>query len=271
MHFNLIDTHSHINMMIKKEFDVALPHNFSILADPVIQEAAACNVNTLINVGTSLIESINCVTLAKHYKNCFATLGIHPNDITHNWQHDIAEFKKLLDNKKENKIVGIGEIGLDYHYENYNKELQYQVLKVQIELALSYNLPIIIHTRDAGLEVLQVLEQYKGPDLRGIIHCFSEDQQFADYALSLGFLLGIGGPITYPKNQALRDIFTNVPLEKIVLETDAPFLPPQAIRGKQNSPAHIATVAHYLATLRGINVETVANITTQTTQALFNI
>lgn len=95
MHFNLIDTHSHINMMIKKEFDVALPQNFSLLADQIIEEAAACNVNTLINVGTSLIESINCVTLAKHYQNCFATLGIHPNDITNNWQHDIAEFKNF--------------------------------------------------------------------------------------------------------------------------------------------------------------------------------
>ncbi len=266
---HLIDTHCHINIMIKKEFDVELPENFIELTNPIIEEAISYKVKTLINVGTSLTESINCVKIAKEYKNCFATLGIHPNDITDSWQQDIAEFKKLLDYKKENKIVGIGEIGLDYHYENYNKDLQYQVLKVQIELALSYNLPIIIHTRDASFEVLDVLSEYKGPDLRGIIHCFSEDQKFADYAISLGFVLGIGGPLTYPKNKDLRNIFTNIPLEKIVLETDAPFLPPQAIRGKQNSPAQITTVAHYLAQLRDVSIETIANTTTQTASALF--
>ncbi len=170
---HLIDTHCHLNIMIKKEFDALLPENFIALTDQIIKEAAMCNVKTLINVGTSLTESINCVLLAQHYKNCFATLGIHPNDITDSWKQDIIEFKKLLNNKETNKIVAIGEIGLDYHYENYNKNLQYEVLKVQIELALHYNLPIIIHTRDANLEVLKILETYKGPDLQGIIHCFS--------------------------------------------------------------------------------------------------
>ena len=149
--------------------------------------------------------------------------------------------------------------------------MQYDGLKAQIELSLEYNLPIIIHTRDARSEVLEVLKQYKNESMRGIIHCFSEDQRFADDAISLGFVLGIGGPLTYPKNNRVRSIFSTVPLDKIVLETDSPFLPPQIIRGKKNSPAHIATVAHYLAEVRNISVEEVSEVTEETVKDLFNL
>jgi len=266
-----VDTHCHLNIMIKKEFDTALPDNFKELCAPIITLAQECGVSTLINVGTSLIESKNCLGIAQTFNNCFATLGIHPNDVKENWQVDIKEFESMLSKNTARKIVGIGEIGLDYHYADFNKTLQLKALHEQIELAINYDLAIVIHTRDAGQDVLAVLEEYKHKNIRGIIHCFSEDQAFAHRALDLGFLLGIGGPLTYPKNELLRTIFSSVPLESIVLETDAPYLPPQIIRGKQNSPAHIPTVGHFLAQLRKINVEEIAQVTTATALKLFGI
>lgn len=266
----LIDTHCHINIMIKKDFDVPLPKNFKSLTQPIIQAAYNAGITKIINVGTSLQESLNCIALAQSFPHLFATIGIHPNDANQNWQNDLEKFKTLLADPT-NKIVGIGEIGLDYHYPHYDKEFQSTVFRTQIQLALDHDLPIVIHTRDAGQGVLDILEEYRCPELRGIIHCFSEDLAFAQRALKLNFVLGIGGPLTYPKNNELRNVFTTVPLEKIVLETDAPFLPPQKFRGKKNEPAHIKIIAEYLAELRNSTFEEVAQITTHTAQQLFTI
>lgn len=266
----LFDTHCHLNMIIKKEFDIPLSNNFTELARKIINDAKKVDVIRLINVGTSLPESLNCITLARTFESCFATIGTHPNDLKSNWQDDIKKYKDLLTDKK-NKIVGIGEIGLDYHYQNYDKQKQYKAFEQQIQLALDHNLPIVIHTRDAKQEVLDILEQFKQNNLRGIIHCFSEDLAFASRALALGFVLGIGGPLTYPKNETLRSIFKTVPLESIVLETDAPFLPPQNIRGQKNSPVSVRTVAYALAELRDVPYQKIAKTTTETARKLFNI
>jgi TatD DNase family protein len=268
---NLVDTHAHINIMIADGFDKPLPHNFKELSEPIIKEAAAHEVTTLINVGTSLQESINSIQLAKTFDNCFATVGIHPTDVKETWQADLSVLEKLAQDKN-NKVVGVGEIGLDYYRPGFNKILQSVALRAQIEMALRNDLAIVIHTRTAGQEVLTVLEEYKNhKNLRGIIHCFSEDMAFAQRALEIGFVLGIGGPLTYPKNETLREVFKTVPLKKIVLETDAPFLPPQIIRGKKNSPAQIKTIATFLAELRGCSIEEVAEITTNNALMVFRI
>ena len=265
------DTHCHINIMIKKEFDVPMPQNFKELAQPIITQAQQAGISHIINVGTSVPESKNCIDLAQAFDRCYATIGTHPNDLKSDWKKDIAAYKKWLTAKETYKIVGIGEIGLDYHYPNYNKQMQYDGFRAQIELALEHDLPIVIHTRDAGGEVLEVLSEYKNDGVRGVIHCFSEDQDFANYALELNFILGIGGTLTYPKNNALREIFTLVPLNKIVLETDAPFLPPQQIRGQQNNPAQIATIAEFLAELRNTSKEKIAQTTQATVKNVFKI
>ena len=265
----LIDTHCHMNIMAKKEFDVPLHNNFKQDVETIIQEAQNVDVTQFVNVGTSAIESKNCIAIARAFKNCYATIGTHPNDLQSNWKEDIAHYKEWLQNS-DNKIVGIGEIGLDYHYPHFDKQRQYKGFEAQITLALEHNLPIVIHTRDAQQEVLTVLEHYKCPELRGVIHCFSEDMAFAQRALALNFFLGIGGPLTYPKNNELRHVFSSVPLESIVLETDAPFLPPQVIRGKKNSPASIQTIALYLAELRNCTYETIAEQTTKNACQLFS-
>lgn len=267
----LIDTHSHINMMVKKEFDIPLTEMQARSAQTIIEQAACAGVTRFVNVGTSLVESNNCVLLARMFKDVYATIGTHPNDLKKEWRDDIGQYKKLLQEKERHKIVGIGEIGLDYHYPGFNKQLQYDGFKAQIELALEYNLPLVIHTRDAGDEILRVLQEYKQNGVRGTIHCFSEGLDFAREAIALGFVLGIGGTLTYPKNETLRQVCREVDLKSIILETDAPFLPPQSMRGQQNSPAAIAVIAQYLADLKEVSLQEVAQTTSATAAGLFTI
>lgn len=266
----LIDTHCHLNLLTQKEFDAPLPVNFKETLVPIITQAAECDVHTIINVGTNVVESDNCIKIAQAFEHCFASVGIHPTDTNAMQKDDSEKIKEFALNKVANKIVGIGEVGLDY-YHPHDKKLQRDIFEFHIKLALEYNLPLIIHTRNAEDGVLTILEHFQGPDLTGVIHCFSEDVKFAQKALDLKFKLGIGGTLTYPKNEQLRDIFSSVDLEHIVLETDAPFLPPQSIRGKQNTPAQINTIAHFLADLRKVSYETIAQETTKNAQKLFKI
>jgi TatD DNase family protein len=261
--------------MVKENFDRPLTSEELDKAVSIAQEAYQANVTTIINVGTSLVESINSVQIAKKILQCYAAVGIHPNDCTSSWHEDLKTIKnkwfKNQDFKEIYKIVAIGECGLDKHYPNYNIHRQRDAFKAQIELALEYDLALIVHTRDAGDEVLSIIDEYVKNNLRGIIHCFSEDMNFAKTAIEFGFLLGIGGTITYPKNISLREIVKNISLKDFVLETDAPFLPPQAIRGKQNSPKEIVTIAHYIAELQGEDFATIAQHTTDNAKKVFRL
>ncbi len=265
----LIDTHCHLNLLVDYSFDKPLTQDDLNNAQIFLDEAAAYGVTRLLNVGTSLIESINCIELAKQYKQIYACIGIHPNDLSDIWQDDLAQLTTFLDKKEELKITAIGECGLDKHYPDYNLPRQQEAFKKQIELSLAYDLPLVIHTRDAGPETLEILKDYKG--LRGTIHCFSEDLQFAQEAISYGFVLGIGGTITYKKNNHLREVVQTVGLDHIILETDAPFLPPQIIRGKKNHPKYIKTIADYIANLLEVSFEEVAKKTSDKARTLFNM
>jgi TatD DNase family protein len=265
-----VDTHCHINMMVKNSFDTPLQKSDLSKAEIIIMEAQQSRVSLIINVGTRKIENQNCILLAQTFDPVFATVGIHPND-SDTWQEDLELIKKWLKNKKENKIVGIGECGIDMHYPDYDLNRQRDAFKAQIELALEHNLALVVHSRDAYDETLRILEEYKNNLTHATMHCFSYDQPFANTVTAWGFMLGIGGPITYPKNNELRSVVTNSDLKNIVLETDAPFLPPQEIRGKQNHPKEIATIAQFIATLRGESFETIAQQTTENALRLFNL
>ncbi len=265
----LIDTHCHINMMVKRPFDILLTPQEIALAETIVQEAHQRTVNYIINVGTSVIESENCVTLARNYDAIFAVIGIHPNDLTDNWQKELKTLELMLVDKEKNKIVGIGECGMDFHYPDYNKQRQQDAFRAQIDIALEHNLGLVVHTRDAAQETLYVLEEYKGQIKRGIIHCFSENKDFADTVMDWGFCIGIGGIITYPKNNYLRDIVKTMDLKHLVLETDAPFLPVQEMRGKQNHPRYINEIAHYIANLRNEPLENISVITTHNAKKIF--
>lgn len=267
--FPLIDTHCHISMMVKETFDTPLTTEQLEASHAIVQEAQSYGLTHIINVGTSLVESLNGITLARLHALCYAAIGIHPNDCTPAWKNDIAELQKLLKHKEESKIVAIGECGLDFHYPDYNKQRQYDAFHAQIELALTHELPVIVHTRNAPDETLKILSEYRHNNLRGVIHCFSENHAFAQEAINLNFLLGIGGVITYPKNNELRAVVEQVKLTDIILETDAPFLSPQAVRGTKNYPHNVAYVADFVAQLKHVSREEVAHVTTKQAETLF--
>lgn len=272
----LIDTHCHMNIMTRN-FENSLSfqdfnHQEIEAMKKIIDDAQNNNVTKIINVGTNYHESFACIEIAKLFNNCFATLGIHPNDATDTWQDDMTNFKGLLLKKEKNKIVGIGECGIDKHYPNYNLKQQQDVFHAQIQLAIENDLALVIHSRDADQETYDVLAQYKGEkNFRGTIHCFSSNEIYAEKYLDLGFVLGFGGTLTYPKNETLRNIAKMISLEKIILETDAPFLPPQIVRGTKNNPANIKLIAQYLAEIRQESLDHVMQTTAQTTKKLFGI
>jgi TatD DNase family protein len=253
--------------MIKKEFDLPLDQQEINSSTTIVEQAARKDVKIILNVGTSLIESKNAIAVAQKNKHVFAAIGIHPNDCTDQWDNDVKALSKLI-KIKENKIVAIGECGLDFHYPNYIVQRQKDAFKAQIELALEHSLPLVVHTRQAPQETLRVLEEYVGHS-RGTIHCFSENKEFAQQVIDWGYVIGIGGIITYPKNNELREIVTTVPLSSLVLETDAPFLPLQFMRGKENHPQYIFDIAEYIAKLRNESYETIAQQTTQNALRMF--
>ena len=266
----LVDTHCHINMMVKSTFDTPLEESTLPQAQQIIAEAHKENVKIIINVGTRSIENENCILLARRFDSVFATVGIHPND-SETWQYDFTLLKKWVSEKEKNKIVGIGECGIDMHYPDYNLARQQDAFRAQIELALKYDLALVVHSRDAYDETLKILEEYKNNLSRAVMHCFSYDQAFAQTVIQWNFMLGIGGTITYPKNNELKEVVKNSSLSNIVLETDAPFLPPQNIRGKKNHPKEIATIAEYIAELRKENVKNIAQQTTHNALMLFGL
>lgn len=271
----LIDTHCHLNIMVR---DYKTKKNYVPFSETekkacleIIQDAEKNTVSKIINVGTDLIESKTCIEIAQFSPNVYATIGLHPTDAQKDsWQNVIKEFKKLIAEHPE-EIVGIGECGID-RYHHYEAQLQADVFKAQIELALEHNLALVVHSRDAAEETLEVLDQYKNEtNLRGTMHCYSYAPSYAQDVLKMNFVLGLGGTITYKKNEHLREVAQQTPLDRIVLETDAPFLAPQEHRGKPNKPAYIKNIAEYLAELTNTSFETVATQTTENALKLFNI
>jgi len=276
----LVDTHCHLNTIVKKEFDIPLkPGDFDKAAE-IINEASADSVTILLNVGTSLEESLNSYALAQRFIDVYAAVGIHPTDLKDDWKKELNQITNLItciperDSDgaskagKQNKIVAIGECGIDlYHTQNLAE--QEEAFKRQIDLALEHDLGLVVHSRNAPDETLNVLSQVKNSNLRGVIHCFSYDLTLAKEFIKLGFVLGIGGTITYPKNDELRNVVTSISLTDIILETDAPFLPPQIIRGKPNHPKYIKVIAQFISGLKNLTLDEVAKQTTENAFKIF--
>jgi TatD DNase family protein len=270
-----IETHCHLNAMVdKKEGEPLLSEHFAVL-DDVVAQCERAGVATMITVGTSLAECANGIALAKRYAAVYTTVGVHPCDCRlpedSDLHHVLATLTNWLKNKEQHRIVAIGEVGLDFYHKPYDQQQQIDFFKAQIELALTYNLPVVVHVREAADELLKVMEPYVPNGLRAVIHCFLQQQDFAQQVLAWGMMIGIDAPIGYPKNDWLRAVVQGVPLERMLLETDAPFLPPQQYRGKQNSPLYIPLIAQVLATVKGVDIATIEQVTTANAQRFFSL
>jgi TatD DNase family protein len=248
-----IDVHTHLNMLEGSTAEV-------------LAAASAAGVEKMITIGTGhddlplVMEYVKTLAPA-----VYGTLGFHPHDAK-TWNEAGERF--LLENLDHPRIVGVGEIGLDYYYEHSEPEVQKNVFRRQIEIALEKNLPIEIHTRDAEADTVAILEDYKGR-LRGLFHCFTGTAWLAQEALRLGFNLSISGVVTFKNADALREVVKMVPLDRLHIETDAPFLTPAPFRGKKNSPSLMVHTAQCVADLKGITTTELARVTTQNAVKLF--
>ena len=243
-------------------------HIFSEYYDDIektINESFEKNVNILILSGCSKKDIIEGLDLIRKYKNVFMTIGFHPDEVDNVNEDDINWLEKLI--KDNNKIIGIGEIGLDYYWVKDNKEKQIELFEKQLKLAEKLNVPVVIHTRDATDDTLKILKKYK---LKGIIHCFTGSIETAKEYIKLGFNIGIGGVITF-KNTNLKDTIKEIPIDKITLETDSPYLTPTPHRGEQNSPKYIPIIAEEIAKQKELSTKDVEKITTSTSISLFDL
>ena len=250
-----IDTHCHLDF---EQFDND--------REEVIQRAKELGIDYIINIGSSVVGSEKSIELTKKYNFIFATVGIHPHEAD-NFNQDVKE--KLYILVKNPKVVAIGETGLDYFKSYSSKESQERLFLCLIDLAKQLKLPLVIHCRDAQKDILKILKQEKIN--KAVVHCFSGDEDFLDSCLEEGFFISFTCNITYKNAYHLRDLVKKTPLERIMLETDAPFLPPQEFRGKRNEPAYLKFLAKVIAELKGIEIEELGRITTENAKEFFNL
>ncbi len=255
----LIDTHCHLQ---DSEF----------YTDEQREELYRCAVaadTSMICVGTDVRSSREAVAFARTHERCYAVVGIHPHEAESNSVKDIAALLHTHNKEGKSRIVGIGEIGLDYHYDGSTPEMQQQILNDQIQLALEYDLPISFHVRDAFDAFWPIFDRFSG--VRGVLHSFTDSPENLQRGIENGLFVGINGISTFTRDEAQRYMYSHVPLEHVVLETDAPFLTPKPFRGKINTPAYVRYVAEDQATCKGVSVEHVAAITTRNAITLFRL
>ncbi|MBI4286214.1 MAG: TatD family hydrolase [Chloroflexi bacterium] len=257
----LIDTHAHLDM---PEFDRD--------RDEVVARAKAAGVGTIIIVGSDLASSQKAIALTERYSGTYATVGFHPHEVTNVTKAAVANLASLGRNPK---VVAIGEIGLDFYRNRSPRDRQLEALQWQLELAQDLSLPVVIHCRQAEKDILALLrawsESYKLPGQpRGIIHCFNGDTPIAEHYLEMGFFLSLGAYIGYPSS-GMGPTIRSIPGDRLVVETDCPYLPPQPYRGKRNEPAYIPLVVGKLAEIRGTTPETVAHETAANARRLFRL
>lgn len=224
-------------------------------------------VGTIINVGASWKSVTSVIELAEKYPFIYAALGLHPDEVG-----DLNEerFVFLKEQCRKEKVVAIGEIGLDYYWDNESHDIQKKWFVRQLELARELDLPVIIHSRDAAEDTLKIMKEH-AQGLRGVIHCFSYSKELAEEYVKMGFHIGIGGVVTFKNGKKLKEVAEVIPLERILLETDCPYLAPEPYRGKRNSSLYIPHIAQAIADIKGITYEEVVAQTEQNGKLLFGI
>jgi TatD DNase family protein len=254
---NLIDTHTHLYV-----------EEFSKDIQQVIERAEKEGVNKFFLPAIDSSEIDAMLELENKFPGkCFAMAGLHPCSVKENYKNELGIVEKLL---KERKFFAIGETGLDFYWDKAFIKQQYESLAIQIKWALQYNIPLVLHTRDAIQETIDVITSYNGKSLRGIFHCFGGTLQNAHDIIDQNFLLGIGGVVTY-KNSGLAEVVKDIDLDYLVLETDAPYLTPTPFRGKRNESSYLKYIAQRVADVKNISIEEVVERTTRNAEKMFGI
>ena len=257
-----VDSHCHID-----------GERFEGEIDAVVDRAREAGVETMLNVGTGSPSDDSfekTVELTKRFDSIYGAVGIHPHDAS---EYDEEVEERLIVLTKTEKIIAWGEIGLDYHYDHSPRDVQQEVFRRQIDVAAQLKLPIIIHSRSANEDTVEILtEKCSGEDFRGgIMHCFGGTAEMATELMKIGFMISFAGNVTFKKADNLRDAAKVVPLEKLLIETDCPYLTPVPFRGKRNEPKHVADTARFLADFYSIPLEDLATATTQNFYKFFRL
>lgn len=252
----LIDSHAHLD-----------DERFDLDREYIIENLQKNGIELVVNIGADIHSSKASVELANRYENIYAVVGVHPHAAKEMDENSLAEIEKLAKNKK---VLAIGEIGLDYHYDNSPRDIQRKRFREQIGLAKKLDLPIVVHSREADEDLLHILKE-ESQGLRAIIHCFSSDRAQLKEYLELGFYIAIGGPVTFKKTDELKEVAKLVPIDRLLLETDAPYLAPTPYRGKRNEPIFVKQTAKLIAELRGMTLEDLSLQTNRNTKKIFNI
>ncbi|MBZ5203101.1 TatD family hydrolase [Planomicrobium chinense] len=252
-----IDTHVHLNA---DQYDEDL--------NEVIDRALENNVTKMIVIGFDRKTIERAMELAEKHEFIYAVVGWHPVDAIDCTEEDLKWIEELA---AHDKVVGIGETGLDYYWDKSPKEIQQEVFRKQIRLAKKVQLPIIIHNRDATEDVLRILKEEEAHEVGGVMHCFGGSVETARESIAMNFMISLGGPVTFKNAKKPKEVATEIPLEHLMIETDAPYLAPHPYRGKRNEPSYVPLVAEEIARLKGISAEEVGRITTRNAEQFFKL
>lgn len=251
-----IDSHAHLD-----------DPQLAIEIDTILERALGKNIRYIITIGQDVNTSKAATALAQKYPNLFATIGIHPHEAKTATPESYPVLRELA---KESKVVAIGEIGLDYHYDHSPRDIQNNVFRESMSLACDLNLPVVIHTREAEVDTISVLQEFRGRVV-GVMHCFSGNQDMLHKSLDLGYYISIAGPVTIKKSLELQELVKQIPDDRLLIETDCPYLAPVPFRGKRNEPAYVIHTAEKIAELRNTTLEEIGNITSENAKRLFRL
>lgn len=254
MYSNIFDTHAHYD---DSRFDEDRNELLSSLNEK--------GVSHVVNCGCDLKSSLTTVELSEKYDFIFAAVGVHAHEAEETTESDLTEIEKLYEN---NKVVAVGEIGLDYHYDFSPRERQLEVFERQLAVANKLDLPVIVHDREAHEDTMNLLKKYKP---KGVVHCFSGSAEMAKEIVKLGMYIGIGGAVTFKNAKKPIEVVEHLPLDRLLLETDAPYMTPVPFRGQRCDSAHIAYTAEKIAEIKGIDVQELIDICNKNAKKLFNI
>ncbi|HSH35259.1 TatD family hydrolase [Schnuerera sp.] len=253
----LIDSHAHLD-----------DGRFDKDRDRLIKGLKELGIDLVINPGADLNSSIKAVSLTEKYNNIYAAVGVHPHSAKE-MDGSTIEILKSFTNRE--KVVAIGEIGLDYYYDNSPRDIQQERFIEQLNLAKEVDLPVIIHTREATKDTFDILKEAQDGTLEGVMHCYSGSVEMAMEYIKLGFYISLAGPVTFKNARVSKEVAKAVPLDKLMIETDSPYLTPEPYRGKRNEPFYVRYVAGTIAELRGITFEELAKKTSENAKKLFRI